>query len=364
MKIAVIGAGIFGSDIAIKLATNGFNVTLFEKGSQILSGATSNSQNRLHLGLHYPRDLETAKQSVLGFEKFKNHYSETVNSHFENFYAIPKEGSKVTIEEFELFANTAGIEIQKISHSEVSKFNIKLKNISQIWKCNEAVIDMEILKSTLEQNLKSQGIRLILGTNISELEFLDPFWKVSSRECDFEEVFDVVIRCTYSNDQIEIKGVEYALKEVEFHHTLIQISESHSELFGLTIVDGDFLTVLPKGFSNQSLIYSPSISTVRKHIGFNRPKDWRPFSESEKRDFTSKIDFRLRTWLEEHEFSHTDQVLETIRTIEPNMEITDKRTSHLRNPHVNFYEVWSGKIDHCVEISELLYIKISSSFKN
>ena len=71
-KIGVIGGGIFGSEIALELAKNGFSVTLIEKNSNLLMGATSKSVLRLHLGLHYPRDLETAIQSKRGYLNFRN----------------------------------------------------------------------------------------------------------------------------------------------------------------------------------------------------------------------------------------------------------------------------------------------------
>ena len=59
--VVVIGGGIFGSCTAIELAKNGINVTLVEKNTQIMQGASLNNQNRLHLGYHYPRDLRLFK---------------------------------------------------------------------------------------------------------------------------------------------------------------------------------------------------------------------------------------------------------------------------------------------------------------
>ena len=35
-----------------------------------MNGASSNNTNRLHLGYHYPRDLNTAQQCKKGFELF------------------------------------------------------------------------------------------------------------------------------------------------------------------------------------------------------------------------------------------------------------------------------------------------------
>ena len=55
--VAVIGCGIFGAEIAIRAKSLGLSVSVYEANNDILSGASANNQNRLHLGFHYPRDL-------------------------------------------------------------------------------------------------------------------------------------------------------------------------------------------------------------------------------------------------------------------------------------------------------------------
>jgi glycine/D-amino acid oxidase-like deaminating enzyme len=74
MRIAVIGAGIFGSVTSYFLANKGHKVTLYEKNNKILTGASFNNQNRLHLGFHYPKDIEIALQSLHGYNEFKEHF--------------------------------------------------------------------------------------------------------------------------------------------------------------------------------------------------------------------------------------------------------------------------------------------------
>ena len=67
-KIAIIGAGWFGCHIAhqIKKKLNKFDIKLYEKEKDIFLGASSNNQNRLHLGFHYPRSKQTRLQSKNG----------------------------------------------------------------------------------------------------------------------------------------------------------------------------------------------------------------------------------------------------------------------------------------------------------
>ena len=61
MKIAIIGAGFFGSTIALKLSKK-HTVHLFEKEKDILNGASRVNQFRFHMGFHYPRSQKTIKE--------------------------------------------------------------------------------------------------------------------------------------------------------------------------------------------------------------------------------------------------------------------------------------------------------------
>ena len=65
MKIAIIGAGFYGTYIAYKFSKNNkHQVDIFEKNKQICSEVVKNNQYRLHTGFHYPRSLETIAQTL------------------------------------------------------------------------------------------------------------------------------------------------------------------------------------------------------------------------------------------------------------------------------------------------------------
>ena len=170
MKIAVIGAGIFGCLAAVEASKAGHQVTLYERGHDILSGATPKSQNRLHLGLHYPRDLETARQSVDGFKTFTSAFSDAINTQFPNYYAIAQEGSKVSVEEFENFAMAAGITIKQFEGGFMLANGVWVRNVSRIWECHEGVIDMDILREILKSHIESSQIELKLDSEVKILE--------------------------------------------------------------------------------------------------------------------------------------------------------------------------------------------------
>ena len=60
MKIAIIGAGIFGVTTGLKLCSD-HKITIFEKNLDILTSASKANQLRLHRGYHYPRSPATVK---------------------------------------------------------------------------------------------------------------------------------------------------------------------------------------------------------------------------------------------------------------------------------------------------------------
>ena len=68
----VIGGGIFGSQASIVLANEGFTVLLIEQSSRLMTRASYVNQARLHNGLHYPRSLATAHDSVARTEIFRD----------------------------------------------------------------------------------------------------------------------------------------------------------------------------------------------------------------------------------------------------------------------------------------------------
>lgn len=352
MKIAVIGAGVFGCLSSLELANCGHEVTLYEKDSKLVNGATAKSQNRLHLGLHYPRDLETALQSVSGFTTFRNRFPEAINLGFENFYAISNKNSRVSAAEFEGFARLAGIQITPNSEGNHLPNGLIIRNAEKIWKCHEGVIDMKILAETLSLLISQSSVDLKLNSEVTHLRKFEKQWILNT--LDSEDVYDYVVRCTYSSDRIEVDSPNYSPKARIYHKTLIQVIESEVNNFGITVVDGDFLTILPRGYSSELLAYGPSISTRRAIEALKLPDDWVEITDSEVAIFRSQIDYRINEWIEGWNFRLTNKVLETTRTIEVGVETTDRRTSQVLNSQDGIIDIWSGKIDHAVEISQKL----------
>lgn len=72
-RVAILGAGIMGSSIALYLARRGAQVSLFDAGRQAMSAASRWSEGKIHLGYLYNRDtsLRTAHKILTGGLCFK-----------------------------------------------------------------------------------------------------------------------------------------------------------------------------------------------------------------------------------------------------------------------------------------------------
>ena len=91
-KIVIIGAGIHGLTTGIELAKSGYDITILDKNPGIFEGTSGATHNRAHLGYHYPRSIETAKECKIGLENFKAKYPESIVD-IDSYYMIEKTGN-------------------------------------------------------------------------------------------------------------------------------------------------------------------------------------------------------------------------------------------------------------------------------
>ena len=74
----------------------------------------------MHLGYHYPRDLETAQQCKRGFKYFIDEYEEAVLKDFPNYYFISSNMSQLSFEKYIEFCDIAELDYQIIKKNELT----------------------------------------------------------------------------------------------------------------------------------------------------------------------------------------------------------------------------------------------------
>lgn len=351
-RIAIIGAGIFGVSAALKLVSAGHQVRIFDREPDILLGTTRSSTRRLHLGFHYPRDFATAIQSNLASRDFLKAFPGAVNIDFPNYYAIAKEGSKTTGLEFESFIERVKLPGEQIATPHLlERFGIKKSKIESFWQAPEGSIDIDRVRSLLRRRCQSLGLDISLMNRVVRVKRARSYWRVKSQHG--EEDFDVVIRATYGSDDIAVELQGHQRERIFELALNLEIAVAH-EPFGLTIVDGDFLTVLPNGHSSNFLVYAPTPSVIRREQGISPSPHFSSVGKKRLRKAESEILGRLYHWLPGLEKVSVVSRMIGVRSLQPNSVQTDARESSIELLAPNFYEVSSGKIDHAVSLARTI----------
>ena len=138
----------------------------------------------------------------------------------------------------------------------------------------------------------------------------------------------------------------------EFHRTLVLETELEIPRIGMTVIDGDFLTVLPKAEETSHLLYAPGPSVIDRYVGKEYPHSWDQPAPDLISENEANLLRRYKEW-----FTTDDQIiikerLLTVRAIDSDVKETDKRISQINMRAERFIDINSGKIDHCVGIAE------------
>ena len=147
-KIAVIGAGFYGSYIALKLADKGHKVILIDPEDNTQS-ATLHCQARLHSGMFYVRSLADLKSCARNFTKFFKIFKPFIYSEFKSYYLIDK-NSKVDFDSYKNICKDNNLSVKEVSLDYVNKHSIQ-----GILKANEFSIDTEGLLFNLRDKCKN-----------------------------------------------------------------------------------------------------------------------------------------------------------------------------------------------------------------
>ncbi len=314
-NIKIIGAGIFGCVIGYELSRVGHSVTIIEQDSDIMQRASKCNHNRLHLGYHYPRSVETAKQSLEGLVTFLINYKDAIVTNFPNYYMVAKENSHINSKQYIDFCTQVNInyDIEYPSSNIINKDYIQTS-----LKTDEPIFDYDVLKLLVKNLIKNITIKFNtkFDGNISDCDYL--------------------INTTYAgvnkiNKQLGIPKIPLRLQDV-----VVPYFKLDSNPFGVTIMDGPFCSILPKGKNkNEFLLYSVEHSLVKdNNLDINNI-----YKQSEVYFPFLKDVERLGYW-------RTTRAL----PINDNDERLSEIFTHPENPKV--ISVLSGKISTCHKIGQ------------
>lgn len=348
MKIAVVGAGLFGSISAIKLSNAGHDVTIFDVKSMLLQCASGINQYRLHRGYHYPRSMDTAQQSIDGYNSFRREYGDCLDNGFVDHYYAISNRSIVSVSSYVDFMRAMGLEFFEAG---VPSY-IDSKSVAAVFRVNEQSINLNKLRNKLFNQISAGNIDIRLDTEFKP---------------SMVDEYDITINATYSNGNFIVPSdqrIEYQFELCE--KPVVSLGEEFRRK-SIVIIDGPFGCIDPYLHAGDHVMGHVDHAIHHRSIGYfpEIPNQFDGYLDSTvlyRRSITNINSFVDA--LEEYfptlrdRFQHIGSMY-TIRTVLPNREHDDARPSYITKHSDRLYSIFSGKLGTAVDIAADL-VKIIS----
>lgn len=340
-KIAVVGAGIYGITIALRLSKN-HHVDLYEKLDDILMAASGSNQFRLHRGYHYPRSDKTIIEALTSAPKFTQEYKETIMNGIDHYYCISKEDSLTSAENYVKTLKKHDLEYKE----EMPEF-ILSNAVSLSIRVKENLINIQKLKDICKDRILESNINLLLNSEFDS--------KMIGK-------YDNVISCTYTNNNFvyseerDKRDYQYELCE----KILIKLPDRFSRK-SVVIMDGPFMCIDPFCETEYHLSGNVVHAIHENNVG-HYPKMSDKFSNIINKgiikkppvtNFKSFIASATKFFDGIEEAEHIGSMY-TFRTVLPHKDKTDERLSILEKVNDKVYTVFAGKIASAVEVADQL----------
>jgi glycine/D-amino acid oxidase-like deaminating enzyme len=241
----VIGGGFYGCRLALALAGSVNRVALLESEAELMTRASYVNQARVHNGYHYPRSYLTALRSAANFPRFVAEFRDCIDNTFEHVYAIARNNSKVSANQFNRFCSLIGAPLRPVPERMRRLFNTDL--IEDAFCVTEYAFDAVALRRHLRSKLDDTSVTVLCRT---------PVDRISSQASGHVSVHlqngdcltaGRVFSCTYSstNDLLRRSGLtplpfKHELAEV----ALIAVPEALTAI-AVTVMDGPFFSTMP-----------------------------------------------------------------------------------------------------------------------
>ena len=229
--IAVIGAGFYGSYIALKLADKGHKVILIDP-EQDDKNATLHCQARLHSGMFYVRSIKDLLSCARNFTKFLKIFKPYIYSEFNSYYLIDK-NSKVDFNSYKNICKETGLKTK-----EVQLDYINSNSVQGILKTNEFSINTSELLFSLRDKCKNHSNITFIKDYVDSLKETD---KVLINLLNSDPItVDKVVLTAYGNNFSLLKSLNYKIPEFNNYKIPVIKFKDNLPKDCHAVVDGDF----------------------------------------------------------------------------------------------------------------------------
>lgn len=341
MRVAIVGAGLFGATAAIHAARAGHEVHLFEAKNEMMLGATAGTFCRLHRGAHYPRSPETGRESRRAEKSFRAEYGAAVIDGGKQFYIVPPHDNHVTVAGYARFLDDEGL-----SFSEDRG----------VFTVTEPRINLAMLQTLVRQKVADAGVEVHLGSKIAPR---------SARS--FRNRFDRIVIATYArlNTVLEAFGcepTEYKFQVVE--KPIVRLPTTFKDA-SIVVIDGPFGCVDPMDDTDMHILGHVTKTIHAESVGFKAmvPDHLRSLLD---RGMVTPKHTRFREVADDlaryipgvEKAEHLGSQF-TVRAVMAHQEATDARPTLVTPVDQQVLRVFSGKLGTAVRAAESVVASFS-----
>ncbi|MBU3964725.1 FAD-binding oxidoreductase [Patescibacteria group bacterium] len=269
----IIGAGIFGLYAASLLVKKGKKVAIVDKSTKPFSRASAINQARVHSGYHYPRSYETAEKVAYHYNRFVRDFDFAINNSFEQIYAIASNGSKTSAQDFVSFCEKVNIPLKKVN----ADLYFKKGSAEAAFIAQECSFDFIKIRDFLVDKVRTSA-HCYYGTGIQSVEKRNPSYIVAlDNGICLSAPF--VINASYAGINEVIDKFNHQFFDLKYELCEIVLCEVPKEFknLGITVMDGDFFSVVP--FGNSDFHALTSVGHTPHDVSYDKIPNFRNKAE-------------------------------------------------------------------------------------
>lgn len=344
--IGVIGGGIFGCTLALKLVNKGHDVTLIERNDKLLSETSHTNQYRIHKGYHYPRSPSTIRETLEASKTFEEYYPEAIIRDVDQLYGISKNSSNVSLSEYMNILNN-----NKLDFETCKKLSYVTTNLEGIIKSTENAFCPVTLTEVVTKRILNSKINLKLNTIATSEDFTN---------------FQFVILCAYTgNSTFNQDELNKNLNRFQIVEKIIVEAPANMQGQSIVVMDGEFCSFDPYGKTKYSVIGHVTEAVHNVNVGYLPPPEYSygNLNENLQMKFISKHSKILRAaskFLPELNKAKYIRSMWGIRTV-PHKSPNDARPTYVKQLNKKVFSIYSGKVSTSIKSAETVCEMIASA---
>lgn len=245
-RIGVIGGGIFGVTCALELARIG-QVTLFERGGDVLTETSAWNQRRHHSGFHYPRSYDSIQEIRTSRAAFEAEYGDTILRDFPSYYCTSATGVEIPAERYLAACQSNRLEFEEVDPPDI----VAPDTVSLCLKTDEGIYDIARMRELIGRRLSGNpSVELELRTTVLSAVIASDGSKrvtVEGPSGIRELAFDYLVNATYSGRNLVAQWFGFPVEPLRFDLYELLLLRLPIPQIAVTVMDGPFTSLTGTG---------------------------------------------------------------------------------------------------------------------